>query len=297
MGGGSYSSVSRKVRDMEMFVSRGFSYSSGSASEIFASEMNDKMSPVGINIRESRDSEEHPESYPIILGLDVTGSMGTIPLFLIKEGLPKIMTKIIESGIKHPQLLFLGIGDATCDTAPLQVGQFESSDALLDYWLENLWLEGGGGGNDGETYLLAHHFAANHTATDSFEKRMKKGVLITIGDERYLPLESGYLKNVYGEPTQAQMASSLIEDVKAKWEVYHIHTNNRDRQGGVDIAWEWRQLIGNESLIIENDRNKLVDVIVNLILKSFSRQNPSQPLYDNRDTNKDGDKISAINML
>ena len=69
------------------------------------------------------------------------------------------MDKIIQSGIKDPQVLFLAIGDHECDTSPLQVGQFESSDELLEHWLTHVWLEGGGGGNRGESYALAWHFA------------------------------------------------------------------------------------------------------------------------------------------
>ena len=57
-----------------------------------------------------------------------------------------------------------------CDSAPLQVGQFESSDELLDKWLTNIYFEAGGGGNGGESYALAWYFAALKTATDSMEK-------------------------------------------------------------------------------------------------------------------------------
>lgn len=44
------------------------------------------MNIVG-KIRECRDSEEHPESLPIIIALDVTGSMGMVPHSLITGGL------------------------------------------------------------------------------------------------------------------------------------------------------------------------------------------------------------------
>ena len=94
MGGGSYSTASYMART----TSKGYDHKS--THEIFTERsVNFAMNPKGVKIRESRDSEEHPESLAIIIALDVTGSMGSIPHFLIKEGLPHIMEKIIS--IKH----------------------------------------------------------------------------------------------------------------------------------------------------------------------------------------------------
>jgi hypothetical protein len=45
-------------------------------------------------------------SIPIIVALDVTGSMGRIPHDLAKVGLPNMMGGIIEHGIPRPQILF-----------------------------------------------------------------------------------------------------------------------------------------------------------------------------------------------
>ena len=122
MGCGTYSSAAREIRAVEN------GYHSKSTRDIFTERsLNSEMSPYGLDVRESRDSAEHPDSFPIIIALDVTGSMGSIPTYLVKKGLPDIMDKIIKSGIKGPQVLFLGIGDHEYDDAPLQVGQFESS--------------------------------------------------------------------------------------------------------------------------------------------------------------------------
>ena len=149
MGGGAY------LGDRYKATTKSMGYDTKGTSEIFSTSMSRDMNPAEILIRESRDSEEHPESFPIILALDVTGSMGVVPTQLIKEGLPTIMGRIIESaGIKDPQLLFVAVGDHKCDKAPLQVGQFESSDELLHKWLSSVWVEGRGGGNGGESYML-----------------------------------------------------------------------------------------------------------------------------------------------
>ena len=144
MGSGGYDFNSRSTR------SNNLGYTTKSVKELTSEHLNEKMSCNGVTLRESRDSEEHPNSIAIIIALDVTGSMGYIPGELIKEGLPTIVKTLLDAGIADPQILFMAVGDHYCDRSPLQIGQFESSDELLDYWLTNVWLEEGGGGNGGE---------------------------------------------------------------------------------------------------------------------------------------------------
>src|ERR1700677_2612750 len=147
MGHGTYSVTHSILRNASL------SSSNASNADIFtARSIDNAMSPFGVLVRESRDSVDHPNSFPIVLGLDVTGSMGSVPNFLVKEGLPKIMDKIFQGGEKDPQVLFVAVGDHECDRSPLQVGQFESNDELLDKWLKDVYLENGGGGNGGESY-------------------------------------------------------------------------------------------------------------------------------------------------
>src|SRR5215471_7183488 len=112
------------------------------------------MNPRDIKARESRDSAEHPRSTSIVFALDVTGSMGEIPARLAKQELPHFMKFLQGCAIPDPQILFMAVGDATSDEAPLQVGQFESTAELMDQWLTWSFLEGKGGGQGMESYEL-----------------------------------------------------------------------------------------------------------------------------------------------
>src|SRR4051794_22927941 len=88
--------------------------------------VHDKMNPRGVKVRESRDSEAHPQSHAVGVLFDVTGSMQEVPRIL-QANLSRLMGLLIRKGyLEHPQILIGAIGDATCDTASLQVGQFES---------------------------------------------------------------------------------------------------------------------------------------------------------------------------
>ena len=226
------------------------------------------MNPQGIKIRESRDSKEHPNSVAIILALDVTGSMQDVPQYLVQEGLPNIMGSIMEKGIKDPQILFLGIGDHECDQAPLQVSQFESSDKLLDKWLTELWLEGNGGGNAGESYHLAWYFAAKHTSIDCWEKREQKGFLFTIGDEPVLPsVGQFHLKNLMGSGEYSDStAKALLEEARKSYHVYHIHISETSTGQRPETVAGWKKLMG-ENLVIVDNRENVAKVISDIVSK------------------------------
>ena len=250
MGYGGYSFESRSVRTA--------AYASKSAGEIFTSRsLNNAMDPCGVTLRESRDSDDHPKSVPIVLALDVTGSMGSIPLHLIKEGLPHFMDGIIQKGVKDPQILFLGIGDHECDSAPLQVGQFESSDDLLDHWLENIWIESGGGGNSGESYMLAWYFAGNHTSIDSLEKRGEKGFLFTIGDEPVLPeVPKRALKSIMGDGQYDDIPSTvLLDKAREKYDCYHLHVKQGSNGQSQSVMDGWKQLMGKNLILVDNSKD------------------------------------------
>lgn len=285
MGYGNYSFSDRSIRSKKL------GYDTKSAKDIFKSKFIKEMNPYGVDIRESRDSDEHPNSLPIIIGLDVTGSMGSVPHHLVKNGLPNIMSDIMDNGIPDPQVLFMAIGDHKFDNAPLQIGQFESSDDLMDKWLTNVYLEGGGGRNGGESYLLSWYFASYHTATDSFEKRNKKGYLITIGDEPTfmdIPVETiskitgNKKKVVYNEvwnddkweldietepiKTDKYLGHDLLEKAKEKYNIYHIHIA-QTKSGKMESTIEgWHEILGDNLKIAENrqDVSKIIsDIIVN----------------------------------
>lgn len=272
MGRGRYSSADRHTRALHS------GYYTKFAQEIFTSKsINSAMNPYGVKIRESRDSNEHPNSLAIIIALDVTGSMGSVPHFLVKQGLPDIVDRIIKSGIADPQILFLAIGDHECDEAPLQVGQFESSDELLDKWLTDVWLEGGGGGNWGESYMLAWYFAAYHTAIDCLEKRGQKGFLFTIGDEPVLSeIPSRVLKSIMGDGQYEDYPSSaLLQKASEKYQTFHIHVKETASGSRTFVMDGWKQMI-SDGLVIAERHMEISGIISNIVSKSPAKEKPKE---------------------
>ncbi len=243
------------------------SNSTKSTAQIFSNKSTStEMSPKGLVFRECRDSAAHPESLAVMINLDVTGSMGRIPEVLVREKLGALMDTLISHDIKHASVLFSAIGDSTCDSYPLQVGQFESGATELIKWLTEAVLEGGGGGQKKESYLLAWLLAARHTSIDCFEKRKQKGIMFTIGDEMtWETISASTLKDLMGY-TEAQdlSAKDLLAEAQRMYHVFHIHINEGGYKNDPQVLSSWKGLL-NERLIVCEDYNHLAELIATTV--------------------------------
>lgn len=227
------------------------------ASQVFNQDwVQPKMDPKGVKARESRDSKEHPDALPICFALDISGSMGDIPDLLARKELPTFMKLLMSCGIAHPQILFMAFADARCDEKPLQVGQFESTAELIDKWLTMTWLNSGHGSSysgpmqGGESYELALHFAARHTATDAFEKRKHKGYLFMTGDENAYPaVPRETVQSVLGyDPERDIPTPEVMEDLRRTWQPFFL-IPDPGRRG---VEGEWRTLFGNDVICMQS---------------------------------------------
>jgi hypothetical protein len=208
------------------------------------------MNPKGVRVRESRDSEEHPNSLGIAFALDVTGSMGHIPDLLARKELPTFMKILGDCRVADPQVLFLAAGDATCDRASLQVGQFETTAELMDQWLTWSYLEGGGGGSDMESYELALYFLAQHTDMDCFRKRGQRGFLFMTGDERPYPAVSRIqVEAIIGDRLDADIPTDAVVAALSKTFEPFFLIPDQGRRARCERAW--RDLLGDHVICLE----------------------------------------------
>lgn len=229
------------------------------------------LDPKNIVVRESRDSETHPESNAIIIGLDVTGSMGIIADKMAREGLHTLVNEIIErKPVTDPHIMCMGIGDAEMgDSAPLQVTQFETDVTMLEQ-LTKIYLEHGGGGNYYESYILPWYFAALKTSIDCFEKRGKKGYLFTIGDEEPTPyLTPDDIERVLGERPESNKNipfDTVFDMVSKYYNVFHIIVaeGSHYRVFPERTRDAWIEKLGQRAIVLK-DYTKLAEVIVSTI--------------------------------
>lgn len=262
MGSGTWSATA--------YTSRSSILKSQNRDEVFTQrKVREDFDPQKISVRESCDSEDHPNSTACILALDVTGSMGMIPEHLIKHSLHDLVGGILDrKPVTDPQIMIMGIGDINFDRAPLQVSQFES-DIRIAEQLQDLWLESGGGGNTYESYDLPWAFAARKTKIDCFEKRQQKGYLFTVGDERPPTTISNdiIVERININMGQTELnAADLLAAAQEKYNVFHIIVEEGDyaSRNLSSVTREWRELLGKKAISL-NNHHHLSEVVISVM--------------------------------
>lgn len=257
MGSSTYSSVAYNTRTAAK-VSAGiptFDYDAHTRASVPRSAWtaHDDLNPKGVKVRESRDSDAHPTAKPIVVFLDVTGSMGAV-VTAIHAKLPELYGVLMRGAyVEHPAILFGAVGDAYSDRVPLQVGQFESGNEA-DEQVEKIFIEGNGGGQVQESYELAAYFAARHTATDEWEKRGGKGYVFFIGDEcNYPRVNRGQVLSVIGDSLEADIPTAdIYAELKERWEVFYIQPAGGYHGGEKGVLDSWRDLLGQNVLPLDD---------------------------------------------
>lgn len=233
-----------------------------------AKQLDSALNPKDV-IRECKDSEEHPNTVPVILALDVTGSLGEAAVQIAKK-LNIIMTDLYDK-VTDVEFMIMGIGDFYCDSVPLQVSQFES-DIRIAEQLDKIYFEFGGGGNYWESYTAAWYFGSRHCKLDCW-KRGKKGIIITIGDERlnpYIPKigRSASIKSVTGDNVQGDIQTEdLYSEASEKYDIYHLHVNHRGWDHD-NIIKSWSETLDSDhfrEVNMDNITNEIVDIITSSV--------------------------------
>ena len=185
-----------------------------------ARRLHPQLDPLNVT-RECRDREEHPHTVPVILALDVTGSMGAASAEVAKR-MNDVMTSLYGT-IRDVEFMVMGIGDLAYDRAPIQISQFES-DIRIAEQLDMVYMEHGGGGNMFESYTAAWYMGSRHTRLDAWE-RGEKGLIVTLGDEPLDPyLPHVPLSAATGDALQADVETKeLYKEAERKFEIFHIH--------------------------------------------------------------------------
>lgn len=211
---------------------------------------------------ESRDNPEHPNSIPIVMGLDQTGSMGSVPR-VIQTKLKEVFSLLNLRGyVEDPQISIAAYGDTHADPirTTVQISAFES-DNRIDDNLDNLLLYGGGGGNQGET-MTGLWYMMSKVESDAWEKRMKKGYAFFVADEVALDLTAEQVKGFCGDaqPSAPLTVKELAANIKETWEVFILLVNNRTAKNQRSEKF-YTDLFGIDHVLVLEDPDVIAETI------------------------------------
>lgn len=182
------------------------------------------------------------QNTPIVVISDFTSSRGK-DIEIIDQKLPMLIGQIMmKAYVSNPTISFAGLGDATCDVAPIQVGQFYFDDKI-DSVLSRMWPEKGGGGTGQESYQLMAYYYAYHANLDC-NKRGKKGYLFFIGDEGFYPkVAKEEVKKIIGDDISEDLDSKAVfADLQEKFEVFFLFPQKswEERKEAIDMEIKQR---------------------------------------------------------
>lgn len=223
----------------------------------------DPLKVFAKGIIESRDSVDHPNSTPIVVGLDQTGSMGNIP-YVVQKKLEGLLSLLALRGYaEDPQLAIAAYGDCKADPirSTVQFSQFES-DNRIDEALDNLLIVRGGGANNAES-MAALWYMLTKVETDAWHKRGKKGYAFFVADEISHNLTKEEVKGFCGDTLQSDAGLSvkeLAEKINERWEVFILLVDNFASQAQGSEKF-YKNLFGNRNVLVMEDADSVSETI------------------------------------
>lgn len=210
---------------------------------------------------------------PLVIACDVTGSMGDWPATIFSK-LPYLDLEGKTYLGEDMEISFAAVGDMFSDKYPLQVRPFCSGTDMKTK-LEELVIEGGGGGSTQESYdLAALYYAKNCEMPNAV-----KPIFIFIGDEGLYDFvaedgASTYCKVVL-EGVRTSM-EQVFADLQQKFSVYLIRkpygsSGNSFNSTDDRITKQWAKLIGDDHICALPDAARVVDVIFGILAKETGK--------------------------
>jgi hypothetical protein len=206
---------------------------------------------------------------PIIIGIDVTGSMQTWPGEIF-DRLP-LLYQTLAKYREDSEFCFCAIGDASCDNYALQVNNFNKEINDLEAAVKALGAEGGGGGGQiMESYELFGYYMLNHCQTPNANSPF----LLIYGDEKfYENVDARQVRHYIGDNLENALNSSeLWKELTEKYNLYFLQKAYGE---GVypkidkEVKENWADAIGAQRIIEVPNEERAVDVGMGLIAKSW----------------------------
>lgn len=248
MGGSSYD---RDVYSGSSYS--GWGTSSESKSRLSRNSLDGTMKPNGKIIKSTTKN-------PIVIVLDVTGSNINFAR-LVYDKMPMFYGQIEEKKyLDDFDIAILAVGDSTCDSYPLQVGNF-AKGIELDSWMEKLVLEGGGGYGLCESYQLAAHYLNKNC---EFDKNATPVVFFIADEKAYDEVNAKECSECGLELEQSYDPFPLLNK-KFGNNVFVMLNKYGGREFRDEITESWKSKMPNQHTIQIKEEKSIVDLMLGII--------------------------------
>jgi len=233
---------------------------------------------------------------PIVLCLDVTGSMGDWPL-IIWDKLPMLYGQIMmQEYIEDPHIAFCACGDIHGDKAPLQVSDF-AAGTELDRWLNSIFIEGGGGGDRDskahhESYEMAAYFFAFHCKLPN----RKKPLFFFMADETYYPkVTLGPVEHHIGDRWKGPKEIPSARVFKALRMNFNVFLLRKSYPGcDAEIRKNWEDVLGKGRILELANPKAIVDAMLGVISISSGARNLETYCKDMQERGQEQERINEV---
>lgn len=210
---------------------------------------------------------------PLVVACDVTGSMGESPATIFSK-CPYLDLEGKEYLGEDMAICFAAIGDAYTDTYPLQIRPFVRGLELKTQ-LEELIIEGNGGGQTRESYDLAALYFSQHANLPN----AIHPIFIFIGDEGLYDFVNPEQAARWAKTEVQQRMSyqDVLAALKQKFSVYIIRQpyskTGTDEMSDADkvIHAQWAAALGEDHIAFLPDAARVVDVIFGILAKETGK--------------------------
>lgn len=224
---------------------------------------------------------------PLIIGIDVTGSMADWP-FEIFDRLP-LLYNTLSQYREDVEICFAAIGDAAVDRWPLQVTTF-ASGFDLEQLLGSLYGEGAGG-DAAESYGLFAHWVNTHVKIPDLQE---KPFLIVFGDAPMHPtIPTSQIAHYLGDkPAKEIDTYKAWNQVIRSWNTWFLRRPTGKPGDMVDT--QWGKAIGEQKIFHIDDEQRAVDYAMGLIARAWGHFDNFQ---ENMRARQSEEKVKSVSKL
>ena len=221
-----------------------------------------EVNPLGKSITSNSQN-------PIIIAVDVTGSMAQAPGEFFDRA--PLIWQTLSQYRPDMEICFAAIGDANGDQWPLQVIDF-TKEIALEQRIKALGCEGGGGGTLSESYELFGYFMLNHCTAPN----ATTPYLFIYGDEKfYNQVHPGQVEGIIGDELQGPLDSmGLWKGLIQKFNVFFIqkpYGNGNHPEIDAKVHELWANALGDQRIIQSLGMERAADQIMGIIAKQWGQ--------------------------